>query len=223
MLKQLPKKFPVEAIVDQVIHTDFDKRIQLNETSGDLFSGIYTVKPEYANTPIGQLLSELGDIGEARLLKLKSGDTYTAHTDPDDRIHLAILTNQYSYLLDLSNEQMYNVPVDGHLYEMDTSRVHIAANFGGDDRVHLNIRVKLPAFVNPGVRLVFSGVDDPDWKQRLFIDVMGFLNLEIKKKTVTGIAKMSDVEWLLNCEQSVLDYIVSTTKSKGFEVVVTPA
>jgi hypothetical protein len=221
MLKQLPQKFLIDAVVDQIIHTDFDKRIYLNETSGDLFSGTYTIKPEFIGTPIGNLLEQLGDIGEARLLKLKSGDTYTAHTDPDDRIHLAILTNKYSYLFDLDEERMYHVPVDGHLYEMDTSKVHIAANFGGDDRVHLNIRVKLPAFKNPGFRLVFSGVNDPDWKQRLFIDVMGYLNRAIKQNTVRGIAKISDVEWLLNCDQSVLDYIVDTTRSRGFEVVVT--
>ena len=221
MLKRLNKKFPISEIIDQVSKLDFDKRLAVNETTGDLFSGVYTIKTEFKNTPLGNVLEEMGDIGEARLLKLVGGETYTAHTDPDDRFHLAITTNPHCYLLDLDNEKMFQIPVDGHMWTMDTSFKHIAANFGGSPRIHLNIRHRLPEFKSPGYRVKFDGVDNFDWKQQLHIDVLGFINCEIKKGNISGIAKVSEREMLINCSQSVIDYIVSINESKGFKAIIT--
>lgn len=223
MITKLDIHFPIEPIIEQVSKLEYDKRLALNETDGNLFSGTYTVKPEFKNTPLGDLLESMGDIGEARLLTLESGETYTAHTDPDDRYHLAIKTNPFSYLLDLTNEKLYKIPVDGYVWTMDTALIHIAANFGGTARVHLNIRHKLPKFVSPGYRVLFSGVNDEDWKQQLHIDVLGYINYEIKKGTITGIEKVSEREMLINCSQEVIDYIISVNESKGFKATITPA
>lgn len=216
MLTKLGVKFPIEPIVKQVQSLNFEKRLALNETSGPLFSGPYTVKSEFIGTPLGDVLQSLGNIGEARLLKLSSAETYTAHSDPDDRIHLAIITNEHSYLQDLTDKKIYHLPADGEVWLMDTSKVHVAANFGGRDRIHLNIRVLLPEFKSPGVSISFAG-GDYDWKQELHIGFMSYINQSIKSGLITGIEKVSDRELKLNfTDNEVLETIIQSATSKGF-------
>lgn len=219
MLTRLGIKFPIQPIIDQVQTLQFDKRLALNETSGSLFSGPYTIKPEFINTPLGEVLQSLGNIGEARLLKLSSAETYTAHADPDDRIHLSIITNPYTYLQDLSNNHMYHLPADGELWLMDTGKVHVAANFGGRERIHLNVRVLLPEFVSPGILISFSG-GDFDWKQELYISFMGYLNKAIKQGLVTGIEKVSDRELKLNADPKAIETIAGAATVRGFSVAI---
>ena len=221
MLKRLDIKFPIDPIIEQVQSLSFDKRLHLNKTDGPLFSGPYCTKEEFKNTPLGNVLESLGNIGEARLLKLSSAESYTAHADPDDRLHLAIVTNPYCYLQDLTSQTLYHVPVDGHIWQMDTGQIHVATNFGGRDRIHLNIRVLLPAFKYPGVLISMNG-GDYDWKQELHISFMSYLNRAIKSRLVTGIEKVSDRELLLNASQEVIDTITAAAKAKGFSVVVKP-
>lgn len=219
MLTKLGKKFPIEPIIDQVQSLQFEKRLALNETKGSLFSGPYNVKTEFVGTPLGEVLESLGNIGEARLLKLASAETYTAHADPDDRIHLAIITNPHSYIQNLTDNQMHHLPADGELWLMDTSKVHVAANFGGRDRTHLNIRVPLPAFVSPGVHLSFIG-GDFDWKQELYISFMGFINTAIKNGLITGIEKVSERDLKLNGDEQVIQTIICLAESRGFTVLI---
>jgi hypothetical protein len=114
---------------------------------------------------------------------------------------------------------MYHVPIDGHIWRMDTSQIHVATNFGGRDRIHLNIRVPLPAFKYPGVLISMEG-GDYDWKQELHISFMSYLNRAIKSGLVTGIEKVSERELLLNACQEVIDTITSAVRSKGFSVTV---
>ena len=211
----------LQPIVDQCkILAQENDRTYLNVTNGNLLSGEYQIKEELRNTPLGDLLESLGDIGEARLLKLESGETYTAHTDPDDRLHLVIETNPYCYIIDVDTNNMYHFPVDGNLILMDTSVTHVAVNFGGRPRIHLNIRKRLPKFHYPGYRIKVSG-GDYDWKQELYIKLMGFLNKAIKQGTVQGIEKINERELLLNCDNSVLDFIKEDVKSKGFDIEIT--
>ena len=221
MLERLDIKFPIDPIIEQVQSLSFDKRLHLNETIGPLFSGPYHVKAEFQNTPLGNVLESLGTIGEARLLKLGSAESYTAHSDPDDRLHLAIITNPYCYLQDLTSQTMYHVPVDGHIWRMDTGQIHVATNFGGRDRVHLNIRVPLPAFQYPGVLISMDG-GSYDWKQELHISFMSYLNRAIKTGLVTGIEKVSERELLLNASQEVIDTITAAVIAKGFSITVRP-
>lgn len=218
MLTKLNKTYAIEKIIQQVSSLNFDKRLHLNETTGNLFSGEYKVKPEFVGTPLGDILQDMGDVGEARLLKLRAGETYTAHTDPDDRYHLAITTNIFSYVIDITNEKMYHIPVDGTMWTMDTGVMHIAANFGGTDRIHLNIRHRLPEFTTPGYRLIFSGVDDMDWKQQLHGDILGYMNYQIKGGKITGLNKISEREILINCDNTVLTYLTDTATKNGFTV-----
>jgi hypothetical protein len=218
MITRLPKIVDIGPIIEQVNNIGhFEKSLVLNQTSGKLLNGPYTVKEEYQQTPLGDLLDSIKNIGEARLLRLKSGETYTAHSDPDDRIHLAITTNPYAYLIDLDNGLTMHLPVDGQLWSMDTGVTHVAANFGGRDRIHLNIRVLLPAFQSPGYSLSISG-GDFDWKQEAYITVMSFFNKAIKEKKITGFEKVDERTVLLNCDPAILEPYIQELKLKGFNV-----
>ncbi len=221
MLTKMNIKVDLAPIVEQVESLNFGKRLVLNYTDGKLLNGPYKTLPEFVGTPIGDILQVLGNPGEARLLKLDSAESYTAHSDPDDRIHLAITTNPHAYLIDIDDNQMYHLPADGQLWKMDTSKMHVAANFGGRERIHLNIRVALPAFTSPGYLLRLEG-GDFDWKQESYTTLMSFFNRAIKDNLITGFEKINDREVLLNCDPDILDKHIDELLSKGFNVVLTP-
>jgi len=221
MIKPYPFEADLTPIIQQVESLDFGKSLLLNETQGKLLNDPYFVKPEFQGTPLGNLLLRLGNIGEARLLRLKSSETYTAHCDPDDRLHLAIITNPYAYLIDLDSNQTIHLPADGQMYTMDTGVTHVAANFGGRDRIHLNIRVLLPKFHAPGYSLKIEG-GDFDWKQEAYITVMSFFNKAVKFRQITGFEKVDEREVLLNCDPSILTPYIERLESKGFKVVLAP-
>lgn len=197
MLSRLGKKFPIESIIEQTLSLDLDKRLAINSTENYLFSGPYHVKPEFVGTPIGMLLDSLGEIGEARLLRLRPEESYMAHSDPDDRIHLAIVTNPFSYLIDLDDARMYHIPVDGDIWHMDTGKRHVAANFGSRDRIHLNIRCLLPDVQKVCFHYKIVGGDFDD-RHIIQANISTFLNREIKNKNILGIRKVNDREILIN-------------------------
>lgn len=221
MLRKLNIKIDLNPIIDQVSKLDFQKRLVLNYTSGKLLNGPYQTKPEFVGTPLGDVLEKIGNLGEARLLKLESAESYTAHADPDDRIHLAITTNPHCYLLDLTNENMYHIPADGEVWIMDTGVMHVACNFGGRPRIHLNIRIALPPFQSPGYRLRVEG-GDYDWKQESYTILMMFFNRAIKDKIITGFEKINEREALINCNPDVLTPYIKQLHDKGFEVSLLP-
>jgi len=220
MFKELFTIDYLEEIQYQVSRLVWDmsvKRITLNESDGGLFSGNYKTLPQFQNTPLGLLLEELGEIGEARLLLLESGDSYTAHTDPDDRIHLAITTNPYAYIIDLDDEKMYNLPTDGKVWQMDTSRKHLAGNYGGTPRIHLNVRAKLPNYVGGGYLIKIEG-GDIDWKQQLYIDTMSYLNKANKAGLIRGIEKINDRELLIDCPIRVIADLEELVEKRNFRI-----
>ena len=217
MLKRHNTLYPINDIIEQVTAMNFEKRLALNHTSGPLFSGPYSLLPEFKNTPLGDLLESLGDIGEARLLKLSSGESYIAHADPDDRLHLAIITNPYSFVQNLESQTMYHIPVDGYIWEMDTQFIHVASNFGGRDRIHLNIRALLPAFTAPGYKLSILG-GDYDWKHSSYVSFMPYINKAIKQGLIKGIEKVNDRELLLNCDFDTMEHILTLLTGKDFTV-----
>jgi len=219
MIYQTNKHFDIEPIIAQVKALNMEGRsLALNYTEGNLLSGHYLIKPEFVNTPLGNVLEALGDIGEARLLRLASQDVYTAHTDPDDRFHLNIISNEHCYLLDLETRTMHTIPVDGYVYSMDTSIVHSAINLGSTERIHLNVRVRMPRYTVGGYRVSFTG-GDFDWKYKLYYKLMGYLNKAVLDGTVTGFDKVTDREFLFNCDETVLDIIKQLTE--GFTMEVT--
>ena len=226
MLTPLDLTLDIEPIVKQVesLHP-IPSKFALNETGGPLFSGKYVTKAEFVNTPLGDALEKIiekfGDIGEARLLTLYSAESYTAHSDPDDRIHVAITTTDQSYLVDLDSKKLWHLPANGDVWYMDTSFLHVAANYGAKPRTHLNIRVPLPAFIAPGYRLSIQG-GNYDWKQEIYIGTMKFLNLACKDKRITGIERIDERTLLLNLPNpAVINDYLDVLKEKGFDVELT--
>lgn len=214
-------KVDIEPIIEQVSLLDFQKSLSLNHTDGKLLNGPYQTKTEFVGTPLGDALEKLGDIGEARLLKLESSESYTAHADPDDRIHLAIFTNPHCYLLDLENQKMFHLPADGEFWYMDTGIMHVACNFGGRSRVHLNVRAGLPAYRFPGYLLSVDG-GEYDWKQEAYTTLMSFFNRAIKDNIITGFEKVNEREVLINCDPIILSPYIKQLQKKGFNVSLIP-
>lgn len=220
MLEKLPQKYHIQTIKEQVSHLAFDKQIAINETNGGLFNGPYTVKTEFKNTPLGDFLDSLGEIGEARLLKLSPGDSYMAHSDPDDRLHLNITGGDYSYILNLEKNKMYTIPADGHLWRMDTGPVHVACNFGSRERIHLNIRILLPDIKEKYVRVKIEG-GDFDWRHQISISVSRWLNRAIKSERIIGFRKVTDKEILISYDDySTLEELKQIIYNAGFECIV---
>jgi hypothetical protein len=212
MLTLSSHSFSIKPIIDQVKKLDFGKRLELNNRTGTFFNDPWEIKDEFKNTPLGDVLNVLGDIGQARLLRLTSGETYTAHYDPDDRIHLAIQSNPYSYLVDIGENKLYHLPVDGNVWYMDTGKLHVASNWGANDRIHLNIRVLLPKFSmeRPYVRLTIYD-DSYDWKQKHYLSVMGFINRKIKQKVITGFHSTDERVLFINTDDlTIFDNVVGT-------------
>jgi len=221
MIEKMGIKIDIDPVVRQVNALDFDKSLAINHTDGNILNGPYKTKAEFIGTPLGNVLELLDNPGEARLLKLDCGESYTAHSDPDDRIHLAITTNKHSFLIDFDSEKMYHMPADGELWLMDTSKTHIAGNFGARPRIHLNVRIALPKFILPGYLLKVEG-GDYDWKQEIYITLMSFFNRAIKNKIITGFEKVSEREVLINCDTTVLAPYIKELEDKGFNVSLTP-
>lgn len=139
MLKKTNFQFADTVIREIGFLLTTDDIVVLNNPSGDFFYDPWTIKDEYKDTVFDKLLSILPNIGQARLIKLISGDTYHAHADIDDRYHMSI-TGNYSYLIDLDNNIMHSVPVDGCWYLMDAGTLHVASNFGELYRYQLVVR-----------------------------------------------------------------------------------
>jgi hypothetical protein len=220
MIRQMNIEIDIDPIIDQVNNLNFNRSLAINYTEGSLLNGPYKTKLEFVGTPLGNALEKIGNLGEARLLKLDSQEGYTAHSDPDDRIHLVISTNEHSYLIDLDEQKMYHLPVDGKVWYMDTSKTHVACNFGATPRIHLNIRVALPKFTKPGYKLTVEG-GSYDWKQELYMTLMSFFNVSIKKKIITGFSKVSEREVLINCDQKILQPYLDELNKKGFTTSLT--
>lgn len=203
MLVKLSQNFSITEIQNQVNSLSFEKRLNLNTTDSDKFAGEYTTLPEFKNTPLGNVLSSLDNVGEARLMKLRPEETYMAHSDPDDRIHLAIITNPYSYIIDLDDSKMYHLPADGSVWLMDTGKIHVAANFGSRDRIHLNIRIPLPKIKDESYTYKIVG-GDYDFKHIIQINISPYLNRAIKSNNVTGFRWLSDRSAQINFKDSTI-------------------
>jgi hypothetical protein len=115
---------------------------------------------------------------------------------------------------------MYHLPVDGQVWNMDTGIRHVASNFGGKPRIHLNVRERLPVITYPCYKFSVTG-GNYDWKQDLYDGLMSYLNLNIKTKQITGIEKINEREMLLNCDVNIANDIIYQVYSKGFTMDVT--
>jgi hypothetical protein len=115
-------------------------KVTINQNTGNFFYDTWKIKEEYQNTVWKKILDTLPfPIGEARIILLDPGQCYQSHADIDDRYHLSLLVEN-SFLIDLENQFMYKLVVDGKWYEMDAGKLHSAANFGRQSRIQLVVR-----------------------------------------------------------------------------------
>ena len=75
----------------------------MNKPTGDFFYDPWEVLPEYKGTAIEDLLKQLPDHGEARVIVMAPGKSYSVHADVDDRYHVTLDAEQ-SFLHDIENE-----------------------------------------------------------------------------------------------------------------------
>jgi hypothetical protein len=142
MLQKTPYKISQKIIEEsyQFLAEFTDFKTPINEPTGDFFYDIWKIKTKFKGTVFETLLSALpSNIGEARIVKLDSGNCYLQHSDIDDRYHLNISGNN-CYLLDLESKQLHELVKDGCWYEMDAGRLHSAINIGYDPRYQLVVR-----------------------------------------------------------------------------------
>lgn len=118
----------------------FEKRIALNQPTGNFFYDPWEIKPEFKNTVWEELLDSLPcNKGEARIIKLDPGESYLCHADIDNRWHFN-LKGQQSYLVDLDEHILYPTNADGFWYSMDAGKLHSASNYGPIERLQLVVR-----------------------------------------------------------------------------------
>lgn len=156
----------IDSALDELPGIDF--RLTINEPTGNFFYDPWIIKSEYEHSPWADLLRGLTNIGEARIIVLGYGKCYQAHADIDDRYHLTLQTDN-SYLIDLDNNNMHRLNVDGIWYDMDAGRLHSAVNFGYQDRIQLVVRklllknnLKEPVYIR--IRYVGDNKDSARFK-----------------------------------------------------------
>ena len=99
--------------------------------------------PLYEGTIISQIIEDLGVV-RSRLMRKKMHTTYSLHEDKRKRYHLAIDTNEHAYFIFPRQEprnpawhkELFHIPADGYVYEVNTTIPHTVANCG-PDRTHL--------------------------------------------------------------------------------------
>lgn len=127
-------------ILTYMSEIQFKDKLAVNEPVGNFFYDSWKIKQDFAGTAIEQALTKLPyPIGEARLIKLKSGTCYFSHSDIDDRYHLNI-SGDCAALVNLETKENFFMSNDGVWYDMDASPLHSAVNFGQYDRVQLVVR-----------------------------------------------------------------------------------
>jgi hypothetical protein len=100
---------------------------------------------------------------------------------------------------------------------MDTSRTHVASNWGSRNRIHLTVRKLLPKyrFDKKGLHLkILEG--EYDWKQVAYTPIMKIINQSIKQGTITGFKAINEKEVLVNTEfQDMFDLVFEKIKNSG--------
>jgi hypothetical protein len=164
-------------------------RYSLNQQTGRFFYDPWIIKPEFKDTVWNTILETLPiNIGEARLINLKPGNCYQCHSDIDDRYHLNIM-GENAYLIDLDNNILHPLKQDYTWYEMDTGRIHSAANFGRVERLQLVVRKLLIENIldNPLKVRLTSTLENKD-KARFIFDqtISNYLNYANKNKKISN-------------------------------------
>lgn len=201
---------------------DSKNRCDLNRPTGHWLYDPYQIVDCWKATEFEKLLNSIPEpIGEARLMKLTPGTCYPSHADADDRLHLNLLSNDQSYLIDLDNHVMHQLYTDNKFYRMDAGRQHVAANFGSTDRIQLVIRVPLirikdSRFVERNIKFT-----NPDFNLRYVLDnhISTFLNRAIKKQQVGFFNPLSEVEIQFIIDPVIMNQLTDKLKRLNIEFI----
>ncbi len=186
----------------------------------------FVLNDEFIGTPVGEALEVLGPIGSAHFRKLQKGECYGAHTDVDNRLHLAVVTTPHAKLVNFESNTMHHVPADGRWYMMDTSIPHDGINFSFEPRIHLHVNVLLPVASGPGAYLDIDPLEDPSkekfqpWIGQMFL---GFLNKSLVNGNLTGWTQLGMRRYRYGfTDSTAFDQIVEHIRSRGYSCTVTP-
>ncbi len=183
----------------------------INQPTGDFFYDPWEIKSEYKGTVWEQLLNDIGEVkGEARVITLASKSNYVSHCDIDDRFHLN-LSGVFCYLIDLDNNKMYPTLKDGIWYNIDTSRLHTAANFGNVHRHQLVVRrlLKHSNIKDPVNVKIVPTIDNLETARFLFDHRISPLLNNANKHRIIDNFKLTDNEPSFTCERMFLNLLTS--------------
>lgn len=164
------------------------EKLVLNEPMGDFFYDSWQIKKEFIGTVWESLLNTLSvRKGEARVIKLKPGESYMAHADIDNRWHLN-LTGEQSFLINLDQQQMHLTTKDYQWYYMEADKIHVAANFGSVDRLQIVVRELLKHTNDTDLISVTISPNGNQFDYRYKFDniLSPFLNKSNKDNHLTG-------------------------------------
>jgi len=105
---------------------------QVNEHAYNIFVPIL-MDTYFKN--IYDTLSKHYKLGRVRVLKLNSRSCLSYHRDPENRLHIPIITNPGALMV--VDRETYHMKADGSVYYMNTMNYHTALNGGDDSRIHL--------------------------------------------------------------------------------------
>lgn len=202
---------------------DDKNRCDLNRPTGHWLYDPYELKEEYKSTAFGELLSSLPfEIGEARLMNLSPGTCYCAHADIDDRYHLNLISSEQSYLIDLTNHEMFKLETDGFFYRMDAGRVHTAVNWGSTDRVQLVIRIPLERCDGDDFVRRTVLIKNPPYNFRYVFDseISPFLNRAVKDKKLGWFNPINETKIEFFMDRSMFEKMISTLSSLHKEIEI---
>ena len=99
-----------------------------------------TLVPCYEGTLFENIINDLSGV-RTRVMVVSKHTTYSIHKDRTKRYHLALITNPHAFFLFPNaglHNPLVNIPVDGYIYEVDTTQYHSFINCG-ENRTHLVI------------------------------------------------------------------------------------
>ncbi|HBY66921.1 MAG TPA: hypothetical protein DEG69_03610 [Flavobacteriaceae bacterium] len=217
MLTVVGTKINYKEIYDLVKNLPTGKNV-LTKPRGDFFYDPHILDEQYKGTEIEKVLDLIPMHGEARVIVMEPGQSYSAHADVDDRWHLTLDADE-SYLVDRKNQKMYKLVADGTLYLMDSGRLHTASNYGYKPRYQLVIRKRLKGRILDNPVYFNLTLIDPPYNARYLFDKSFsiLLNRLEKEEKITNFKKISDKEIEFVIESEQITRIKELQRSCGFK------
>ena len=217
MLEKINTKIDAKSIFDITKQLPPGKNV-LNVPTGDFFYDEWKLEVKWLGTPIEDLLNQLPNHGEARVIVLSPGQSYCAHADIDDRWHITLDAEQ-SYLIDLENNKNYKLEVDNEVYVMDSGRIHTATNFGFKPRYQLVIRKLLKRNNLKEPNNCTVDLIDPPYNVRYLFDksFSTILNRLEKEGKINNFRRTNNNSIAFDIEKQEVQQLIDLEKTCGFK------